>query len=68
MGIFITTSPFSKDAKDCASRIDSQLVLIDGELLAQLMIDYNVGVNAVNTYEGERIDSDYVAEGQAPVV
>ena len=46
-GIFITTSTFSKDAHDYVSRIESKIVLIDGELLSQLLIDYRVGVNVV---------------------
>lgn len=58
-GIFLTTSAFSRDAHDFASRIDSKIVLMDGETIAQLMIDYGVGVNTVATYELKRIDSDY---------
>lgn len=58
-GIFLTTSSFSRDAYDFASRIDSKIVLMDGETVAQLMIDYGVGVNTVATYELKRIDSDY---------
>lgn len=58
-GIFLTTSTFSRDAHDFASRIDSKIVLMDGETIAQLMIDYGVGVNTVATYELKRIDSDY---------
>ena len=58
-GIFLTTSTFSRDAYDFASRIDSKIVLMDGETVAQLMIDYGVGVNTVATYELKRIDSDY---------
>jgi restriction system protein len=61
-GIFITTSKFTQSAHDYASIIDSKIVLIDGETLAQLMIDYNVGVNVVATYELKRMDSDYFAE------
>jgi restriction system protein len=61
-GIFITTSSFSKAAYDYVSRIDSKIVLIDGELLSQLMIDYNVGVAPVASYELKRIDSDYFLE------
>jgi restriction system protein len=37
-------------------------VLIDGETLAQMMIDYNVGVSTVGTYEVKKIDSDYFSE------
>jgi restriction system protein len=61
-GIMITTSTFSNDAHDYASRIDSTIVLIDGQRLAQLMIDNNLGVSPLATYEIKRIDSDYFAE------
>lgn len=58
-GIFLTTSFFSKDAQDFANRIDSKIVLMDGETIAQLMIDYGVGVSTVAIYELKKIDSDY---------
>ena len=61
-GIFITTSKFTQSAHEYVAFIESKIVLIDGEGLAQLMIDYNVGVNAIATYELKRIDSDYFAE------
>lgn len=61
-GIFITTSRFSGDARDFVKMIDSKIVLIDGEQLAQLMIDFNVGVAADKVYEIKKIDSDYFAE------
>ncbi|MCQ3936397.1 MAG: restriction endonuclease [Chloroflexi bacterium] len=61
-GIFITTSTFTNEAKEFASRIDSKITLIDGETLSQLMIDYNVGINSIATYELKRIDSDYFIE------
>jgi restriction system protein len=61
-GIFITTSNFTSDAHDYVSRIDSKIVLIDGDLLAQLMIDHNVGVSTSATYNIKRIDSDYFSE------
>jgi restriction system protein len=61
-GIFITTSNFTSDAHDYVSRIDSKIVLIDGDLLAQLMIDHNVGVSTSATYDIKRIDSDYFSE------
>jgi len=61
-GIFITTSAFTEDAKEYVSKIDSKIILIDGETLAQLMIDYNVGVFPVRTYEIKKIDIDYFSE------
>jgi restriction system protein len=61
-GVFITTSAFSQAALDYVSRIDSKIVLIDGDMLAQLMIDYNIGVAPIAAYELKRIDSDYFTE------
>jgi len=61
-GIFITTSAFSKEAQEYASSIDSKLILIDGERLAQLMIEHNVGVSITTSYEVKKIDIDYFDE------
>jgi restriction system protein len=61
-GIFITTSSFTKDAKEYIPRNETKIVLIDGEQLAQLMIDFNLGVTSLNNYEVKRIDSDYFGE------
>lgn len=61
-GIFITTSDFSREAVDYASRIDSKIVLIDGEFLWNLMIDFGIGVTKTATYEIKRIDHDYFDE------
>lgn len=61
-GVFITTSAFSKDAQDYVTRIEKRIVLIDGETLAQLMIDYGVGVADVATYRVKRVDADYFGD------
>lgn len=61
-GVFLTTSSFSREALEYVSRIESKIVLIDGEMLSQLMIDYNIGVATVVSYDVKRIDSDYFAE------
>jgi len=61
-GIFITTSDFSRAAQEYVSLIDSKIVLMNGDTLAQLMIDYNIGVAAIGAYELKRIDSDYFTE------
>lgn len=58
-GIFITTSSFSKAALEFAPRSDVKVVLIDGEQLTELMIDYDVGVNTSDKYEIKRIDMDF---------
>lgn len=61
-GIFITTSTFTKDALEFVPRNETKIVLIDGYLLAQLMIDYNLGVATQQVYEIKKIDSDYFEE------
>jgi restriction system protein len=61
-GIFITTSNFTKEALDYTPRNETKIVLIDGEQLAQLMIDYNLGCTSQQTYEVKKLDNDYFGE------
>jgi len=61
-GIFITTSNFTKEALDYTPRNETKIVLIDGEQLAQLMIDNNLGCTTQQTYELKKLDSDYFGE------
>ncbi|MCS7036076.1 MAG: restriction endonuclease [Saprospiraceae bacterium] len=61
-GIFITTSSFTKEALEYMPKNETKIVLIDGEQLAQLMIDYNIGCSTHQTYELKKIDSDYFGE------
>lgn len=63
-GVFITTSDFSKEAQEYASIISSKIILVSGGQLARLMVDHNVGVSPVSSYELKKIDSDYF-EGDA---
>ena len=58
-GIFITTSSFTREAREYQPKNETKIVLIDGEELAQHMIDFNLGVTLSNTYEVKKIDSDY---------
>lgn len=58
-GIFITTSTFTKDAIEFVSKIDSKIILIDGNNFAEYMIDFNVGVSVISTFEIKKIDIDY---------
>jgi len=61
-GVFITTSSFTKDALDYVPRNETKIVLIDGVQLAQLMIDYNLGVTLQQSYEIKRLDNDYFGD------
>ena len=53
---------FTKEARDYVKTITATIILIDGDDLANLMIDFNVGVAVEATYEIKRIDSDYFVE------
>jgi len=61
-GVFITTSSFTKDALDYIKTISHKVILIDGETLAQLMIENDVGVSKITSYDIKRVDSDYFEE------
>jgi len=63
-GVFITTGRFSNDAIDYVENIDPKVILIDGQTLSELMIDYDLGVSVSNKYEIKKIDSDYFEEEQ----
>jgi restriction system protein len=61
-GVFITSSGFTKEAKQYASQVNHRVVLIDGVMLADLMIDYDLGVSTKEVYTVKRLDSDYFEE------
>ena len=62
-GIFITTAAFSSEAISYVQTIEFKVVLIDGKRLANLMIDYGVGISEVMSYSLKKIDSDYFSDG-----
>lgn len=63
-GVLVTTSSFSRQARDEADRLsDRKVVLIDGAELATLMVRFNVGVQAASTVEMKRFDLDFFDEG-----
>ena len=62
-GIFITTSTFTREAKDYAQHLETKLILIDGQQLAELMVEYNVGVLSSGCYEVKKLDLDYFEGG-----
>jgi restriction system protein len=61
-GIFMTTSTYSKEARDFVSGIDKKIVLLDGQEIAGFMLDHDVGVTLVASYEIKRLDADYFVE------
>lgn len=61
-GVFVTTSTFSSQAIEFASRIPQRVVLIDGKRLTELMIEHSVGVRLSRTIEFKRLDEDFFTE------
>ena len=61
-GVFVTTSSFSQHATEYANALQQRVILIDGDELAQLMIEFDVGVRVSRTLQVKRIDDDFFRE------
>jgi len=61
-GVFVTTGRFSKDALEYVEHIEPRVILIDGPRLGELMVDFDLGVSTVETYEIKIPDTDYFNE------
>lgn len=61
-GVLITTSTFTKDAKAPLGKTDKKIALIDGQMLAGLMIDHDLGVAAGKVFQLKKVDSDFFEE------
>jgi restriction system protein len=61
-GVFVTTSTFSAQATEFASRIPQRVILIDGKRLTELMIEHGVGVRSSRVLEFKRLDEDFFSE------
>ena len=62
-GVMLTTSTFTKEAQTFVERIEGKkVVLIDGEHLADLMIEHNLGVVVKNVYELKEVSNDFFEE------
>lgn len=61
-GIFITTSDFTKGAKEYVEHIDCRIILLSGVQLAELMWEYNIGLHLAASYQIKKLDLDYFNE------
>jgi restriction system protein len=61
-GVFVTTSSFTKPAREFAERHPFKMVLIDGAQLTALMIRHNVGVRTVETLHVKKVDEDFFGD------
>lgn len=59
-GLFVTTAGFSLNAKQYAN--ERHIILIDGQRLTKLMIEYECGVNTEYVYKVKKLDSDFFEE------
>ena len=59
-GVFITTSRFSPGAIEWVRTVPARIILIDGRRLAELMIEYGVGVQVGRTYRVVEVDEDFL--------
>jgi restriction system protein len=61
-GVFITTSRFSPDAYNYAEKVNARVILIDGLMLARLMVEHNIGAQDDETFVLKKIDEDFFEE------
>ena len=62
-GVFITTSKFTKQAIEYVDKQQQKnLKLIDGKMLSELMVKYEVGVASIKSFNTYKIDKDYFLE------
>jgi restriction system protein len=61
-GVFVTTSSFSRQAIEFARHLTQRIILIDGNQLADLMVEHNVGVRTSRALEFKRLDEDFFTE------
>jgi restriction system protein len=64
-GVFITTSRFSPDAYNYAEKVNARVILIDGLMLARLMVEHNIGAQDDETFVLKKIDEDFFEESWA---
>lgn len=58
-GVFVTTSTFDEAAIVKAREAHHKIILIDGVKLTELMFEFGVGVQTINTYEMKEVDDDF---------
>jgi restriction system protein len=58
-GVFVSSSRFSREAKETAEKAGEKIALIDGSKLVELMIRHKVGVQERKTFTLVEVDEDY---------
>ena len=61
-GVFVTASTFSTQARDFVRHLTQRVILIDGQTLADLIVEHGVGVRTSQTITLQRVDEDYFSD------
>lgn len=61
-GVFVATCSFSKQARDYVENLQQRVILIDGDRLAELMIEFGIGVRISRAIQVKRLDEDFFAD------
>ncbi len=61
-GVFVTTSTFSNQAREFVQHLSQRVILLDGQILADLTIEHGVGVRTSRAIEFKRLDEDFFSE------
>lgn len=62
-GLFVTTAKFTREAVAYANKQHTtKVILVDGTMLTELMIEHNIGVSTDTVYEIKKIDTDFFIE------
>jgi restriction system protein len=63
-GVFVTTASFSPQAREFVKHLTQRIVLLDGNALAELMIEHRVGVRTSRLVDLKRVDEDFFAPSE----
>lgn len=61
-GVFVTTSSFTRDAREYVNTVHHRVVLIDGAELARHLVRHGVGVREDRTIVIKKLDEDYFSD------
>lgn len=61
-GVFVATCSYSKQAREYVENLQQRVILIDGDRLAELMIEFGIGVRVSRAIQVKRLDEDFFAD------
>lgn len=61
-GVFVATCAFSRQALEYVENLQQRVILINGDRLAELMIEFGIGVRVSRVVQVKRLDEDFFAD------